>query len=70
VFERTVQESAALDNIFSLELLEKRNTLYGSITSDKARLEYLHADVVVTLSWLEILRSAVRNRLAVALADE
>ena len=70
VFERTFQESAALDHIQSPDLLKKRDVMYGTITFEKTKLEDLLADVVVTLSRVEMLRSAVQNRLAVALADE
>lgn len=69
VFERTLQESAALDHQ-SPDLSKKRDVMHGTITFEKTKLENLLADVVVTLSRVEILRSAVQNRFAVALADE
>jgi hypothetical protein len=70
VFERTIQESAAFDKPQDLALRKKRQIMNGSITFYKTKLEDLNADVLVTLSRIEILRSAVQNRLAVALADE
>lgn len=70
VLRRTVKESAALEITKSPDLVKKRDQLYGFLTLNNTKLRGLQADVDVTLSRIEILRSAVQNRLAVALADE
>jgi len=72
-FERTLEESSTLRREESPELrrerLNARQVLGGSIAFYKSRLEGLNADVTVTLTRIEALRSVIQNLLAVALSD-
>jgi hypothetical protein len=70
VFRRTIRDSAALFPTKDPEHRYKRDVLNSSITLNDTKLRGLQADVDVTLSRIEILRSVVQNRLAVTLADE
>lgn len=70
VFERTLQESAALERNQDPAFLKKDQIMNGSLTFYRTKLEGISADVSITLARIEILRAAVQNKLAVALAEE
>jgi Mg2+ and Co2+ transporter CorA len=72
--ERTAQEFSALNPFalipsFQPWFHKEQQRMNGALTFYRAKLEGISADVTVTLSRIEMLRSAIQNSLSAALAN-
>ena len=73
--ERTAREFFTLNPFASMpsyksQFLNKHQKMIGALAFYRTKLEGINADVTVTLSRIEMLRSAVQNLLSITLAND
>ena len=74
IFERTIQEASVLnkhDPVMqgNINLLEERQVMASTINFYKMKLQAISADVIRTLSRIDMIRATVQNLVSITLAE-